>query len=339
MFWINYGDGKNQSFNIWFKEFIVNVIVQVFHAVVYVLITGAGIRIYIERGGQTFLFTVLCVLFLFEGEKILRGIFNMKSQANSIGDLAASGAIVMGMAKNAGNLFKRNNADNDNSEDKKDAENAEKRNKNRRNKSKEDADAAIAAFDEKPEGESSFGEYLGEANEPEGVSTPKFDGQKAQDAVLATAMKRRLKKGLATRAVNGVAGAAGATLLATRAIADGKTNPGEALGAISAGKTLGQTLASPISFATNKAEQAIRGASVARAIRAGEFDSVTGLDAISNGEAADFMNTTDYENKMDSQQAIYRNALIAYEKAAARGGKSRGEIAYYNYLEKNLKNN
>ena len=48
-------------------------------------------------------------------------------------------------------------------------------------------------------------------------------------------------------------------------------------------------------------------------------------------------NLSEIENKLDSQQQIYREALAAYARSAAIGGKNAGEIAYYNYLENNLK--
>lgn len=263
----------------------------------------------------------------------------MKSQAKSIEDLAASGAIMMGMASKAGGIFKRGKNEGGDADDKKDVDEASKRNKNRRNKAKEDANAAALAADEKPEGDNvSHGEYLGESNEPDGVGEKGFDGEKAKDAVLASAMKRRLKKGALTRGVNLGAGVVGAATLATREMAEGK-GAGGALGAIAAGKSLGQTLIAPLAFGTNKLEQLNRGRQIAKAIESGAFDSAAGFAVPSNGEAADLMNSSDYENKFDSQQEVYRKALAEYGKVAARGGKTKAEIAYYDYLEKNLKNN
>ena len=81
------------------------------------------------------------------------------------------------------------------------------------------------------------------------------------------------------------------------------------------------------------------GARVANAIRSGAFDSAAGFSGNSNGDAAEYMNSSEYESKFYSQQDIYREALAAYAKAASSGGKAKGEIAYYDYLEKNLKNN
>lgn len=93
------GKNKTNAFSTWTKEFMINVFVQLFHAVVYVLVVNAGIKSYIASGN--WLFMVLCVMFLFQGEKILRSIFGMKSAANTVGDLAAAGVTAFAVAKQA----------------------------------------------------------------------------------------------------------------------------------------------------------------------------------------------------------------------------------------------
>lgn len=315
-----------------------------FHATVYLIVTGAGVETYIKSGGRNFIFMFLCVLFLFEGEKILRSIFNIKSGVRTLGDLATSGAIAWGFAKNAGGVFKRSKGDVGSEDDKNDAKKANDRVKTRRNKQKEDNDAAIAAMDKKTvngEENASYGEYQGEGNEAEDVSTPKYDGENAKDTILAQSMKRRLKAGMLTKGVNFASGAVGATLGASKSLAMGK-GPGDAIAAGMGGKVLGEAIASPVAYGANKLEQLHRGRQMEEAILSGKLDADLGIEnigAISNGDAADFINTTDYESKVDDQQKIYREALAAYAKAAAKGGKAKGEIAYYNYLEKNIKKN
>lgn len=94
---------KLNSFGIWFKEFVVNVFVQAFHAATYVTVVTVGLTAYTNTGD--WLFFIICVLFLFQGEKIIRAIFNAQSSAGTIGDMAAAGALAMGMLKNASKLF------------------------------------------------------------------------------------------------------------------------------------------------------------------------------------------------------------------------------------------
>lgn len=95
------GDIRMNTFSVWFKEFFVNVFVQSFHAATYVVVVSVGISSYITNvANGNWLFMIICILFLFEGEKIIRGIFDAKSSINSIGDIAASGMLAMNVARN-----------------------------------------------------------------------------------------------------------------------------------------------------------------------------------------------------------------------------------------------
>jgi hypothetical protein len=335
------GDGKNQSFNIWFKEFIVNVIIQMFHAVIYLLVTGAGIKSYLSSGGQNFLFMFLSVLFLFEGEKILRAIFDINSKAGTMSDLAQSGALAFATIKGIGSLKKGGN-DIGSAGDKSDVSAATNRMNAKKNLAKETNDAALAALDKKAEkGESldSHGEYQGKDREPEGLSTPKYDEQNAKDTVLVKAMKRRLKSGILVGTVNKVASFAGGTLEMTKNMAAGKTSAGDMITSYMAGREMGKTLATPVTFAIGKGEQVIHAARTGKSIKKGEMDKDLGLANLPDTSpvTASDVDSSKVEEKMDSQQQIYREALAAYARLSAIGGKNAGEIAYYKYLEKNLK--
>lgn len=335
------GDGKNQSFNIWFKEFVVNVIVQMFHAVIYVLVTGSGIKSYLNSNGKNFLFMFLSILFLFEGEKILRTIFNVNSKAGTMADLAQSGALAFATAKSFGSL-KRDDNKVGTAEDQKSAAAASSRIKSRKNVAKETNDAAIAELDRKSEnGESldSHGEYQGKDNEPPGVSTPRYDEQNAKDTALTKAMKRKLNSGLAVGAVNKVASFTGGTLEMTRNMAAGKTSPGDMVSSYVAGRKMGQTLSAPLAFVAGKGEQIAHGIKVSNDIKNGKMDKALGISNIPNDTPIDpnDTNLSAIENKLDSTQEIYRKALQEYAKAAAVFGENAGEIAYYNYLENNIK--
>lgn len=93
------GDLKMNTFGVWFKEFIINIFVQSFHAVTYVVVVSIGINAYFTD--QNWLLMIMCILFLFQGEKIIRGIFGAKSSINSIGDMAAAGMMAVNLARNA----------------------------------------------------------------------------------------------------------------------------------------------------------------------------------------------------------------------------------------------
>lgn len=96
------GDVRVNSFGAWFKEFLILVFVQAFHAATYVVVVNVGVTAYTQSGN--WLFMIVCILFLFQGEKIIRAIFNAKSSAGTIGDIATSGAIAMSALKGISKL-------------------------------------------------------------------------------------------------------------------------------------------------------------------------------------------------------------------------------------------
>lgn len=114
------GDIKIKPFSLWFKEFLVNVFVQTFHAVTYTVVVTVGVNTYLSN--DNWFFMIICVLFLFEGEKIIRAIFNLNSSMNTIGDMAAAGAMAWNITKSVGGLFGGKDKGKDSSESEKDPE-------------------------------------------------------------------------------------------------------------------------------------------------------------------------------------------------------------------------
>ena len=337
------GDGKSQSFGLWFKEFLVNVVVQTFHAIVYVLITGGGIKSYIDSSGGNFIFMFLCVLFLFEGEKILRGIFGIQSQANTIGDLATTGAMIMAMGGKAKGVFGGGDVKTGSSTDNKENTAATKRvaatTKAKENNEKA-AQATQKAKTERGDTSGSHGEYNGEENEPEGVKDSNAS-RNAQDKALIEAMKRRLNGGAVAKAVSFAAGATGAVMETSKTMATGDIGPEKILGAASAGKSLGKTFATPLVKGVNLAERRVSGAMLANKISSGRMDKDFGIDKIDgkfNVPAIDNIDENAIAAKGLTKQDIYREALAAYAKKAAVKGGNAGEEAFFNYIEKVTKN-
>lgn len=334
------GDGKSQSFSIWFKEFLVNVVVQIFHAVIYVLITAGGIKTYLDSSGSSFIFMFMCILFLFEGEKILRGIFGIQSQANTMGDLASTGAMIMSTTKSAKNIFKgddnRTGSKQDIAENKA-ATNAINLKTQGQAKNEKAAKDALKSKIENGESTNSHGEYQGSDREPEGVSNTD-PSENARNTALMNAMKRRLNGGVATRAVNLVAGTTGAVLESSRVMSDGKSSLGEVAGAIDVGRSLGKTVATPVATLANRAERRVSGAVLHRKIATGKMDKELGIDAVNEGSniagIADIDENSIAAKEGLTKQEIYRKALAEYAKNASKGGKYAGEEAYFEYIEK-----
>lgn len=91
------GQIRFNCFGTWFKEFLVNVFVQSFHAATYAVIVTIGVNSYLKS--ENWLFMIICITFLFQGEKIIRAIFSAKSKMNTIGDMAAAGIMAMNITR------------------------------------------------------------------------------------------------------------------------------------------------------------------------------------------------------------------------------------------------
>jgi hypothetical protein len=335
------GDKKAQSFEIWFKEFVVNVIVQLFHAVVYAVVVGLGVEKYMTDDGS-WLFMIISILFLFEGEKILRGIFNAKGAANSVGDLAATGLAVYGVAKGAKGLLKGEKDSGGSAQDKKDMKGIADRQAQRQEMSQ--GGGANAAKTPPGGGGSGAGGSGGGSdgsydkdNEPAGVGAPAgSDPSAAKDEILKTAMQRRTKRGLASRMIKSGGKIAGAGIAATYGLSKGDSKGesaiGKALASGAAGAAIGGTLMSPVSAVANKIEQKAQGNKTAKKIEQGKMDNL-----IAESIPADVDPNSVIGKHGETVQEIYRQALAEMARVSATKGKAKGEQAYWNYIDEHTK--
>ncbi len=90
------GDGKSQSFTKWNKEFIVNVFIQSFHAIVYIFVVGTIYSAKTPGGMYDYVLVITGATFLFTGEEIIKKIFSQESP--SVKSLAATAAGAMAVA-------------------------------------------------------------------------------------------------------------------------------------------------------------------------------------------------------------------------------------------------
>lgn len=71
------GDGKSQAFGNWCKEFFLNVFIQSFHAIIYVI--GAALLMQLgTTGNPNWILWVILVTFLSKGDEILKNIFHIE---------------------------------------------------------------------------------------------------------------------------------------------------------------------------------------------------------------------------------------------------------------------
>jgi hypothetical protein len=92
------GDGKSQSFTKWNKEFIVNVFIQSFHAIVYIFVVGTVYSAKDPSGMYDYVLVITGATFLFTGEEIVKKIFSQESPSVKSLASTAAGAMATAMA-------------------------------------------------------------------------------------------------------------------------------------------------------------------------------------------------------------------------------------------------
>ncbi len=87
------GDGKSQAFNNWCKEFMLNVFMQSFHAIVYVI--GMAMIMQLGSIGDNWLIFLMLISFISKGDELLRNIFNMKGSGAKTTDSGRNATMQM----------------------------------------------------------------------------------------------------------------------------------------------------------------------------------------------------------------------------------------------------
>ena len=119
------GDGKAQALNSWLKEFVYTILIQPFHAVLYMAFAntamalldstnpwlGAIANVFGPNGGSyneivNAVLVILCLKFVGDGEKIVRKIFNFQddSSKTSLVAGAAVGLAGLNLMKKSANI-------------------------------------------------------------------------------------------------------------------------------------------------------------------------------------------------------------------------------------------
>lgn len=86
------GDGKSQAFNMWFKEYTLNVIIQPVHLILYIVFVGSASQLARDNP----IYALVAIAFLIPAEKFIKKMFGL-DQASSTGDFGsfAGGALAM----------------------------------------------------------------------------------------------------------------------------------------------------------------------------------------------------------------------------------------------------
>ena len=91
------GDGKAQAFNIWFKEYTMNAILQPVHLILYSVFVNSAIDLATDNP----IYAIVAILFLIPAEKFIKKMFGMDKaeSAGGFGSFAGGALAMKGMEK------------------------------------------------------------------------------------------------------------------------------------------------------------------------------------------------------------------------------------------------
>ena len=323
--------GGGKALTTWTKEFVILVLVQTFHAVIYTVLIEGALIAYNSTGN--WLLFILSVTFLFEGEKIIRAIFNQKSSTKAIGELAASGAAAWAATKGVKDLFKKD-------EKSKDEEKADK-------EAEAEADRIIAQAKRQQAIDRSMRESIpttnvpidDDTNAPPGTSNTSDSYSDEEDRVsneelaraiiMKEALANKRKRSPAARVggavARGVTRAAGVTLGMTSGLAQGSVAEG-IKNTVVANELLSMPLEAGKAI-TGHAANKYAGRKMRNAVRNGEMD-----------EKLRELGINIEDSFVDSEGTVHastiREALANLADNARSSGSLSGKLAYMDILER-----
>ena len=126
-------DGKSQGFSMWFKEYLMNALIQPVHLILYTVFVSSAASL----ARDNLLYSIVALGFLIPAEKFIKSMFRLdKGQTTgTLGDIAGGALALQGMKSlsNAGKSFNKSSSGGGSS-----SNNSSKDNKIRVNKSDKD---------------------------------------------------------------------------------------------------------------------------------------------------------------------------------------------------------
>ena len=103
-------DGKAQAYDMWFKEFLYQVIIQPFHLLIYVVLIGSAAQL----AADNLIYAMLCFGVMIPAEKFIKQMFGFKDKLGSPLGSFAGGALasqLISKAKGGGSKVKNKESD------------------------------------------------------------------------------------------------------------------------------------------------------------------------------------------------------------------------------------
>lgn len=103
------GDGKSQAFNNWFSEYVLNIFMQAFQAVNYLIVMSVIFALTGAGGTVNVILVLIGLQYISKGDELLRGLFSKMSGggANSLPSKLSDAVKTMAVAGIAGDLVKK----------------------------------------------------------------------------------------------------------------------------------------------------------------------------------------------------------------------------------------
>lgn len=94
------GDGKAQAFNLWFKEYTMNAIIQPIHLILYTVFVGSAYKLAIDNP----IYALVAMGFLIPAEKFIKKMFGLDraESASGFGSFAGGALAMSGLKKLSG---------------------------------------------------------------------------------------------------------------------------------------------------------------------------------------------------------------------------------------------
>lgn len=83
-------DGKSQAFNMWFKEYVFNLMLQPVHLLLYIIFVNSAIELAVSN----MIYALVAIGFLLQAEKFIKKMFDIQPQGGAGAGGFAAGAIV-----------------------------------------------------------------------------------------------------------------------------------------------------------------------------------------------------------------------------------------------------
>ena len=95
-------DGKAQAFDLWFKEYTMNAIIQPIHLILYTVFVGGAMDIAMKNP----IYAIVAIGFLTPAEKFIKKMFGVESQTTSggLGEIAGGALAMKGIQQVVGQL-------------------------------------------------------------------------------------------------------------------------------------------------------------------------------------------------------------------------------------------